>query len=68
MTTSQSRSRSTRWLPGSIALLRRAGITQGSRDHILTVADLVLDDDSRAGAPDGELIDLTKTESSFYGF
>lgn len=50
------------------ALLRRAGITQGSRDYILSVADLVLNDDSREVRRGGQLIDLTKTEFELLRF
>jgi two-component system OmpR family response regulator len=50
------------------ALLRRAGITQGSRDHVLQVADLVLDEDSREVRRGGDLIELTKTEFELLRF
>jgi two-component system OmpR family response regulator len=50
------------------ALLRRAGITEGGRDHVLQVADLVLDEDSREVRRGGDLIDLTKTEFELLRF
>jgi two-component system OmpR family response regulator len=50
------------------ALLRRAGITEGGRDRVLQVADLVLDEDSREVRRDGDLIDLTKTEFELLRF
>jgi two-component system OmpR family response regulator len=50
------------------ALLRRAGITQGSRDPVLRVADLVLDDDARQAQRGGEPIELTKTEFELLRF
>ena len=50
------------------ALLRRAGITRGASDHLLQVADLVLDDDSREVRRDGDLIELTKTEFELLRF
>ena len=44
------------------ALLRRSGHSVGSREHILTVADLTLDEDAHEVVRGGERIDLTKTE------
>jgi len=44
------------------ALLRRTGHAPGSREHILTVADLSLDEDAHEVARDGQRIELTKTE------
>jgi len=44
------------------ALLRRAGLTEGSRDQLLTVADLTMDEDAREVRRGGDLIELTKTE------
>lgn len=50
------------------ALLRRAGITRGTSDHLLQVSDLVLDDDSREVRRGGDLIELTKTEFELLRF
>jgi two-component system, OmpR family, response regulator len=50
------------------ALLRRAGINQASRDHILQVDDLVLDEDSRQVWREEVLIELTKTEFELLRF
>jgi two-component system OmpR family response regulator len=50
------------------ALLRRAGISQISRDHIMQVDDLVLDEDSREVRRGGEPIELTKTEFELLRF
>jgi two-component system OmpR family response regulator len=44
------------------ALLRRAGRGSDSRDELLTVADLTMDEDAREVRRGGELIELTKTE------
>jgi len=44
------------------ALLRRTGHVPGSREHVLTVADLSLDEDAHEVVRDGQRIDLTKTE------
>jgi len=50
------------------ALLRRAGLSEGGRDHVLQVADLVLDEDSREVRRGDEPIDLTKTEFELLRF
>lgn len=44
------------------ALLRRAGVAPGARDHVLQFADLTLDEDSREVRRGGRLVELTKTE------
>jgi len=50
------------------ALLRRTGVTQGSREHVLSVADLVLDEDSREVRRGDAIIELTKTEFELLRF
>jgi two-component system, OmpR family, response regulator len=44
------------------ALLRRAGLAEGSREQLLTVADLTMDEDAREVRRGGDLVELTKTE------
>jgi two-component system OmpR family response regulator len=44
------------------ALLRRSGRAVGSREHVLALADLTLDEDAREVVRDGERVELTKTE------
>ena len=44
------------------ALLRRTGRTIGTRDHVLALADLSLDEDAHEVVRGGERIELTKTE------
>lgn len=50
------------------ALLRRAGITHATRDHILQVDDLVLDEDSRQVWRADEPVELTRTEFELLRF
>jgi two-component system OmpR family response regulator len=44
------------------ALLRRSGFGEGSRDQLLVVADLTMDEDAREVRRGGDLVELTKTE------
>ena len=44
------------------ALLRRSGRSVGSRDHVLALADLTLDEDAHEVVRGGERVELTKTE------
>jgi two-component system OmpR family response regulator len=44
------------------ALLRRSGLSEGSREQLLTVADLTMDEDAREVRRGGDLVELTKTE------
>ena len=50
------------------ALLRRTGRVLDSREHVLSVADLSLDEDAHEVFRDGQRIELTKTEFELLRF